>query len=103
MNITVIGTGNMGSSFVKQLTRAGHHVTITARHLDKAQALAAANPGAIALPAAKAAASADAIVVATPYSEAVSALQSLGELRGNVVIDITNPLTADYMGLTIGH
>lgn len=103
MNITVIGTGNMGSSFVKQLTRAGHHVTITARHLDKAQALAAANPGAIALPAEKAAASADAIVVATPYSEAVSALQSLGELRGNVVIDITNPLTADYMGLTIGH
>ena len=26
-----------------------------------------------------------------------------GRLAGKVVIDITNPLTADYMGLTIGH
>ncbi|MDB5930722.1 MAG: putative oxidoreductase, coenzyme F420-dependent, partial [Polaromonas sp.] len=32
----------------------------------------------------------------------VSALQSVGDLTGKVVIDITNPLTADYMGLTLG-
>ena len=44
MNITLIGAGNMGSGFVKQFTRAGHHVTVTARDLAKtkqtAQALA---------------------------------------------------------------
>ena len=43
------------------------------------------------------------MIVATAYPDAVGALRSLGDLRGKVVIDITNPLTADYMGLTVGH
>jgi predicted dinucleotide-binding enzyme len=43
------------------------------------------------------------IVLATGYGDAVSALKSIGSLRGKIVIDVTNPLTADYMGLTIGH
>ena len=43
------------------------------------------------------------IVLATGYDDAVSALKSVGSLAGKVVIDITNPLTADYMGLTLGH
>jgi hypothetical protein len=37
------------------------------------------------------------------YADAVTALNALGELSGVVVVDITNPLTADYMGLTIGR
>jgi len=103
MKVTVIGAGNMGAAFVKQLSRAGHQVTVTARNLDKAQAVAQANPGAVAVAPAAAAATADAIVLATGYGDAVTALHSLGDLRGKVVIDITNPLTADYMGLTLGH
>jgi predicted dinucleotide-binding enzyme len=103
MKVTVLGAGNMGAAFVKQLTRAGHQVTVTARSPDKAQAVAAANTGASAVVPAKAAAAADVIVLATGYGDAVSALQSLGNLNGKVVIDITNPLTADYMGLTLGH
>ena len=50
-----------------------------------------------------AAAGADAVILATGYADAVDALQAVGDLKGKVVIDITNPLTADYMGLTIGH
>ena len=103
MKVTVIGAGNMGSAFVKQLTRAGHQVTVTARNLEKAQTVAAANPGAIAVVAANAAAAADVVVLATGYDDAVAALKSVGDLAGKVVIDITNPLTADYMGLTLGH
>lgn len=103
MKITVIGAGNMGSAFVKQLTRAGHQVRVTARSAEKARQVAAAHPGAVATDAAGAVADADAIVLATAYGDAVSALESLGDLRGKVVIDITNPLTADYMGLTLGH
>lgn len=45
MNITVIGAGNMGSAFVKQLTRAGHQVTVTARDVAKADTVAAASGG----------------------------------------------------------
>lgn len=103
MKVTVIGAGNMGSGFVKQLTRAGHQVSVTARNLDKARTVAAANPGASAVVADNAAANADIIVLATGYGDAVEALRSVGNLQGKVVIDITNPLTADYMGLTIGH
>lgn len=103
MKVTVIGAGNMGAAFVKQLTRAGHQVSVTARSPEKAQAVAAANAGASAIAAANAAAQADVIVLATGYDDAVSALKSVGNLSGKVVIDITNPLTADYMGLTLGH
>lgn len=103
MNILVLGAGNMGAAFVKQLTRAGHQVTVTARNLEKVQAVAAANPGATAVAASNAAAQADVVVLATGYADAVSALQSVGDLTGKVVIDITNPLTADFMGLTLGY
>lgn len=103
MKITVIGAGNMGSAFVSQLTHAGHQVSVTARDGGKASAVAAANPGARAVEIAGAAKGADAVILATGYADAVSALQSVGDLKGQVVIDITNPLTADYMDLTIGH
>lgn len=103
MNILVLGAGNMGAAFVKQLTRAGHQVTVTARNLEKAQAVAAANPGATAVATMNAAARTEVVVLATGYADAVSALQSVGDLTGKVVIDITNPLTADFMGLTLGY
>ncbi|MGX8940658.1 NAD(P)-binding domain-containing protein [Symbiopectobacterium sp. Eva_TO] len=41
MIITVVGTGSMGSSFVKRFTLAVHQVRVTGRDLNKAQALAA--------------------------------------------------------------
>ena len=103
MKVTVIGAGNMGSAFVKQLTRAGHQVAVTARDSAKAAQVAAANPGARAVATDGAVVGADAVVLATGYADAVTALRSAGDLVGKVVIDITNPLTADYMGLTIGH
>lgn len=103
MKVTVIGTGNMGSAFVKQLAKAGHEVRVAGRDLAKAQALASGHSKVAALPPAKALGDSDAVIVATGYADAVPALNALGDLRGKVVVDITNPLTADYMGLTLGH
>jgi 8-hydroxy-5-deazaflavin:NADPH oxidoreductase len=103
MKVTVVGAGNMGSAFVKQLVRAGHQVSVTARDAAKAAKVAADNPGAKALATAGAAADADAIVLATGYPDAVDALRAVGDLQGKVLIDITNPLTADHLGLTLGH
>ena len=93
----------MGAAFVKQLTLAGHQVSVTARDAAKAAQVAADHPGAQAVLAAGAAAGADAIVLATGYADAAAALSSVGDLTGSVVLDITNPLTADYMGLTLGY
>lgn len=103
MKITIVGAGNMSSGLVKQLSRAGHEIRVTSRDLSKAQALANDNPKVTAVPAAEALGNSDVVIVATGYADAVTALKSLGDLSGKVVIDITNPLTADYMGLTIGH
>jgi len=103
MNITLIGAGNMGAGFVKQLTQAGHQVRVTARNLDKAQALAGAHAGATAVPADQALGDSSVVIVATAYADAVPALKALGSLQGRIVVDITNPLTADFMGLTLGH
>lgn len=102
MKVLVIGTGNMGAGFVKQLAAAGHQVSVTARDQTKAHAVAQ-QFGAVTVAAAGSAAAVDAIVLATPYAEAVAALLAVGDLTGKTVIDITNPLTPDYMGLTLGH
>ena len=103
MNITILGAGNMGSAFVKQFTRAGHKVHVTSRSAEKAAAVAALHPGATAVSPRDALEGADVVIVATGYQDAVPALQSLGSLEGKVIIDVTNPLSADFMSLTIGH
>lgn len=103
MKITVIGTGNMGSAFAKQLDAAGHTVRITGRDLAKANTVAEAFANVSAYSAAQALGDSEVVIVATAFPDAAAALQSLGDLNGKVVIDITNPLSADYMSLTIGH
>jgi hypothetical protein len=103
MNVTVIGAGNMGSGLVKQLSQAGHRVTVTARDLDKARALADSYQNVVAASAEQALGASEVVFVATGYADAVPALSALGDLSGKVIVDITNPLTADYMGLTLGH
>lgn len=103
MKVLVIGAGNMGSAFVKQLSAAGHSVSVTARDAVKAASVASPYANAKAVPAAGAAEGQDVVVLATGYGDAAAALQSVGSLHGKVVVDISNPLTADYMGLTLGY
>lgn len=102
MKVLVIGAGNMGSGFVKQFAAAGHQVEVTGRDAAKVQSVAE-KFGARAVPNAGAAKDQDVIVLATGYTDAVPALQSVGDLSGKVVVDVTNPLSADYMSLTVGH
>lgn len=102
MNILILGTGNMASGLAKQISKAGHRLHIVGRHPDKATALAA-RVGATAVAAGEAASKAEVIIVATGFPEALPALRALGDITGKVVVDITNPLTADFMGLTLGH
>lgn len=101
MKVTVIGAGNMAAGFVKQLTHSGHLVQIVGRNHEKADALAKSYGAKVATP--EQGSEADVVILATGYADAISALRPLGELQGKVVIDITNPVTADYMALTIGH
>lgn len=101
MKVTLIGAGNMGSGLAKHITNAGHTLVITGRDSVKAKGLAETTGA--TFKASNAVEGADVVIVATGYSDAVTALGAAGDLTGKVVIDITNPLTADYSGLTIGH
>lgn len=103
MNIFILGAGNMGSALASQASGAGHAVRIAATSLAKAQSVAAILDGVTAVASAGSADTADVVIVATPFDQAIAALTRAGSLDGKVVIDITNPLTADYMGLTLGH
>lgn len=103
MNLLIIGAGNMGSALAQQFSRAGHAVRVAATSLSKAQDTASSLTGVTAVELAGSADAVDVVIVATPYDQAVAALSAVGSLDGNVVVDITNPLTPDFMGLTIGH
>lgn len=103
MKITIIGTGNMGSGLAKHIANAGHEVTVTSRDFNKSQALASSLGNITASIANTAAQKSEVVIVATSYTDAITALHSMGDLTQKVIIDITNPLTEDYMGLTIGH
>ncbi len=104
MQVTIIGYGNMGSGLAEVFAKSGASVVFGAKDTNKAQTVAARiGHGVRAQEVRQAAAGADVVVLAVPYGEAASALRAAGDLSAKIVIDITNPLTADYMGLTVGH
>lgn len=106
MRIAIIGTGNVGGALAQGLAGKGHDLVLGARRPDAPEvaALAAATGATAALPDA-AAAGADLVILALPWSGAEAAVRGLGDLSGRIVIDCMNPLgmTADGLGLTMGH
>lgn len=104
MNISIFGTGTMASGRAALFAKSGQTVTLAARNLAKAQGVAAElGHGIKADTFAQAAASAQVVVLAVPYDAAAEVSAAAGGLAGKVLIDITNPPTADYSGLTIAH
>jgi hypothetical protein len=102
--IGIIGAGNMGAAFATRLAAAGHHVSITAKHQERAErAATAAGTNARAVRPDEIARDADLLILATPYAAAVEALRAAGSLRGKTVVDITNPLKPDMSGLSVGY
>lgn len=104
MNISIIGIGNMAQGLASVLSQAGYAVILGARDVAKANETAKSLGAKVSAASIKDAADkAEVVVLAVPFSAAADVISSAGGLAGKVVIDITNPLTADYMGLTIGH
>ena len=87
MTIAILGLGNMGKGLAKRLD-------------GKADLVLASRSGGTSYAAAVA--KADIVVLALPYAAALEAAGSL-DLSGKIVVDISNPVAADYSGLTIGH
>lgn len=92
MNITIAGSGSVGSALGEGWRKAGHSVTFAARELAGAKAAELKKAGFTVLPMADAAKGADAIVLATPWDAVPATLKALAPLSGKVLIDCTDPL-----------
>ncbi len=104
MNISILGTGNMAQGLAAVFAQAGLPVILGGR--DAAKAASAAKDlghGVTGTSIRTAAEQSDVVVLAVPYAAVAATIAAAGGLAGKTVIDITNPLTADYMGLTVGH
>lgn len=100
MKTAIIGLGNMGKGLARRL--AGKADLVLASRDAAAAAAFAAAVGARADSVDGAISSSDVVVLALPYDDAL-AFASRTDLQGKIVVDISNPVTADFSGLKIGH
>jgi predicted dinucleotide-binding enzyme len=108
MKIAIIGAGNVGGALGANWAKKGHDIFFGVRdpNAEKIATLVrgiGANAKAVSV--GEAAASADIIVLATPWPATEAAIRAMGSLKGKVVLDATNPLTRGSDGITleIGH
>ena len=104
MNISILGTGNMATGLAVLFVKTGHTVTLGSRDAEMAKAVAkTVGNGVGGATLADAAVKADLVVLAVPFDAAAEVIRAAGDLSGKTLVDITNPMTADYSALTIGH
>ena len=97
MNLTIIGTGNMGSAIGRRAVAGGHDVTLIGRDPDQVRQLADELGG-----SAKAgdAIDGDLVVLAVYYPDSQQAVEQYADgLEGRVVVDICNPVNDSFSGL----
>ena len=104
MKLATIGSGNIGKSIGAWASKAGYDVIFSAKDEKHAQEAAkAAGKNAKSASVRAAVESADIVLLAVPYGAAKDVLSDVKPLlKGKVLIDATNALTADYSALSLG-
>ena len=104
VNITIIGTGNMGLPLAKYLGQADHRVFLGSRDESKASRIAAEiGFGVKGESIQDAVKEGDIIFIAVPHAAINETLEKMGSLDNKVVVDMSNCFKPDFSGLTIGH
>jgi predicted dinucleotide-binding enzyme len=93
MQIAIVGAGNVGSALGKGLRDSGHQVTFALRETSGKSADKVRTGGFAMAPMSEAAAKAEVIVLAVPWSGVPDAVGALGDIAGKTLVDATNPLT----------
>ena len=104
MKIAVVGTGNVGGTLGRRWAGNGHQVVFCSRTPDgdRVKALVdASGPNASAAGISEGVATADVVVLATPWPATLASIEAAGNLGGRVVVDCTNPLKPDLSGLAV--
>lgn len=93
MKIACIGYGHVGAALGSRWAESGHQIVFGVRHpeSEKVQAVVRRIADAKAMPLAEAAAWAEVILLATPWSAAEDALRQMGNVAGKIILDATNP------------
>jgi 8-hydroxy-5-deazaflavin:NADPH oxidoreductase len=99
MKIAIIGAGNVGRALGGAWS-ADHDITYGVRSPDDPKH---ADLGAAATTNNAAVEASDVVVLCTPWQGTEQAVKACGDLSGKVLIDCTNPLTADFSALEVGH
>ena len=99
MKIGIIGSGIVGRTLASAFINEGHHVLLSSRNPEKDELLnwTYEHPGGFIGNFADAAAYGELLILATSGRGALEALHLAGKehFNGKIVIDTTNPLTAD--------
>jgi len=102
MDIVIVGAGNVGRALAGGWRKAGHNVTFAVRNPDDGKTAELRQQGFGVIASAGAATAAGLLVLALPWTAIRSALETLGPMAGKIVVDATDPLTAN-LELAIGH
>ncbi|WP_040125277.1 NADPH-dependent F420 reductase [Paraburkholderia xenovorans] len=98
--ISIIGSGGMAAAIGGRAARAGYTVEVISRDPAKARALADQLAAGATTGTYGAAPAGDIVILAVPYTGAAAVVAEYGNaLDGKVIIDITNPISADATGL----
>ncbi len=104
MKIAVIGAGSVGGTLGRRWAELGHAVCFGVRNPSDpdVKAMVDGIKGQASLASVRdAAQGAEVVVLATPYAANGAAIAAAGDLAGKILIDVTNPLTAN-LSLAVG-
>ncbi len=103
MKITVLGSGNVGSAVARASKQAGHEVIVSNLTSEGLEELGTRLGVATTSSNVEAVRDADIVVLAVPFGAIKDVASEIAdEVAGKIVVDVTNPLTADYSGLATG-
>lgn len=101
MKIAIIGAGNLGGALGRSWAKAGHTIIFGVRNPGGGKTqppLAEIGSSASSTVVPDAVRSGDVIVLATPWPSVPEVINAMGDLRGKILIDCTNPLFLNAEG-----
>jgi len=103
MKISIMGTGKMGSAVGRQLAGAGYEVVFGSRDPETQRNKYAKDSRITVKNYADAARESAVTIIAVPWAHTLDLIKRISsELDGKVIVDLTNPLSADISHLVVG-
>lgn len=104
MKIGIVGAGRMGSALARLWAKAGHEVILSdIMPREKLEAIAHdIGPQARVAGVEEAARVAEVLLLAVPWASVRDVVAACGSLAGKIVLDVINPVKADFSDLEFG-